>query len=74
MDMQPSKGPRNPDTSVGDALNAYMDDDYNDILRNLTDETSFSLLSLNNTTASRSADAIRMDSSRRYEQNIRRDS
>ena len=32
LDMQPSRGPKNPDTSVGDTLNTYMDDDYNDIL------------------------------------------
>ena len=53
LDMQPSRGPKNPDTSVGEALNAYMDDDYNDILRTSQMKTSFSLLSLNNTTASR---------------------
>ena len=52
LDMQPSKGPKNPDTSLGDALNAYMDDDYNDILRTSQMKTSFSLLSLNNTAAS----------------------
>ena len=33
LDMQPSRGPKNVDTSVGEALNAYMDDNYNDILR-----------------------------------------
>ena len=51
--MQPLKGPKNPDASMGDALNAYMDDDYNDILRTSQMKTSFSLLSLNNTAASR---------------------
>ena len=53
LDMQPSRGPKNPETSMGDALNAYMDDDYNDILRTSQMKTSFSLLSLNNTAASR---------------------
>ena len=53
LDMQPSKGPENWNTSVGDALNTYMDDDYNDILRTSQMKTSFSLLSLNNTAASR---------------------
>ena len=53
LDIQPSKGPKNPDTSVREALNAYMDDDYNDILRTSQMKTSFSLLSLNNTAASR---------------------
>ena len=51
--MQPSRGPKNLDTSVGETLNAYMDDEYNDILRTSQMKTSFSLLSLNNTTASR---------------------
>ena len=53
LDMQPSRGPKNLDTSVGETLNAYMDDEYNDILRTSQMKTSFSLLSLNNTTASR---------------------
>ena len=53
LDMQPSRGPKNFNTSMGEALNAYMDDDYNDILRTSQMKTSFSLLSLNNTTASR---------------------
>ena len=53
LDMQPSRGPKNVDTSVGDALNAYMDDNYNDILQTSQMKTSFSLLSLNNTTTSR---------------------
>ena len=53
LDIQPSKGPKNRDTSLGDALNAYMDDDYSDILRTSQMKTSFSLLSLNNSAASR---------------------
>ena len=53
LDMQPSKGAKNPDTSMGEALNVYMDDEYNDILRTSQMKTSFSLLSLNNTAASR---------------------
>ena len=53
LDTQLSKGPKNPDASVGEALNAYMDDDYNDILQTSQMKTSFSLLSLNNTAASR---------------------
>ena len=53
LDVQPSQGPRNPGNSLGDALNAYMDDDYSDILRTSQLKTSFSLLSLNNTAASK---------------------
>ena len=53
LDIQPSRGPKNMNMSVRDTLSAYMDDDYNDILRTSQMKTSFSLLSLNNTTASR---------------------
>ena len=53
LDTQPSQGPRNLDMSIGDTLNAYMDDDYNDILHTSQMKTSFSLLSLNNTIASK---------------------
>ena len=53
LDTQPSKGPKNPNVSLGEVLNAYMDDDYTDILRTSQLKTSFSLMSLNNTAASR---------------------
>ena len=53
LDTQPIQGPRNPDMSIGDALNAYMDDDYNDILHTSQMKTSFSLLNLNNTVTSK---------------------
>ena len=38
---------------LGDALNAFMDDEYSDILRTSQMKTSFSLLSLNNTVTNR---------------------
>ena len=52
LDVQLSQGPKNP-LSLGDALNAFMDDEYSDILRTSQMKTSFSLLSLNNTAANK---------------------
>ena len=48
LDTQPPQGPRNPELSLGETLNAYIWMMISDILHTSQMKTSFSLLSLNN--------------------------
>ena len=48
LDTQPSRGPRNTESSLGEVIGTYLDDNYEDVLRMLQIKTSFSIVSVNN--------------------------